>query len=124
MIDQCVNPACRTEFRLFNSGDLYAIDLPHRDPEHFWVCSACASKFNVSVDPMGIVSLVPRSELDPASPVHPHVNLRLVAHAARRMPWRRCVPAGLHPAVMDSGNREPGNRDGPTPAAHLQRLAL
>jgi hypothetical protein len=114
MINQCVNPACRIEFRLFNSGDLYAIDRPHGYPEYFWVCSTCASQFNVSVDPMGFVSLRPRSERDQEHSADPHVILRLVAHAARHMPWRRSVPAGLHPAVQDSGNR-----GGPTHAAHL-----
>ena len=114
MINQCVNPACRSEFKLFNSGDLYAIERTHGYPEYFWVCSTCASKFNVSVDPMGLVSLRPRSERDQASQVHPHANLRLVAHAARRMPWRRAVPADVHPAVRNSRERA-----GPTHGEYL-----
>jgi hypothetical protein len=111
MINQCVNPACRTEFRLFNSGDLYAVDRPHGYPEYFWVCSSCASKFNVSVDPMGLVSLRPRPEGHPASKVLAHSNLRLVAHATRRLPWRRAIPAGTHPDAASGG--------GPTHAVHL-----
>jgi hypothetical protein len=45
MVNSCVNPACRTQFRLLHSGDLYVIERPATATGLFWICSDCASSF-------------------------------------------------------------------------------
>jgi len=94
MVNCCVNPACRTELRLLSSGDLYAVERPHAQPEYFWLCSPCASRNVAWLDSAGRISVRPRSQTQPANPPNLRVSLRLVAHAVRRVPWRRAIPAG------------------------------
>lgn len=42
MIDCCANPACMTEFRFLNGGDLYALEREFENTQFFWVCPACS----------------------------------------------------------------------------------
>ena len=114
MVNCCVNPACRTELRLLNSGDLYAIEKPSADTEFFWICTNCSSRFNLCLDSMGMISLQPRGESEPTHPPQIQARLRLVARARRHMPWRHAVPAGVGPMTNNSGNW-----GAPTHSAHL-----
>ena len=62
MVSCCVNPACRTEFKLLNTGDLYALERRSADTEFFWLCSACVPVVALGLDAMGGVSVRPRSD--------------------------------------------------------------
>ena len=99
MVTCCANPACCNEFRLLNTGDLYAVDKPHAKSEYLRICSNCATHFTPHLDPMGMVSLRLRGEREPAQLPRVHATLRLVAHAVRRMPWRRAIPASARPVT-------------------------
>jgi hypothetical protein len=94
MISCCVNPACRAELKLFNTGELYVYERPTADTEFFWVCSACGPEVNVHLDPRGCVSVRPRSDINRAQPPHPDGHLRLVARPMKRVPWRNMMPFG------------------------------
>jgi hypothetical protein len=114
MVNCCANPACRTEFRLLDSGDLYAIERTSADTEFFWICSNCSSRFNLSLDSMGKVLLTPRGDREQPHTPQPQARLRLVARARRHMPWRHAVPAGVGPA-----SENPGDWGTSTHGAHL-----
>lgn len=94
MVNRCINPACPTEFRLLNSGDLYTVERPGSEAEFFWICSSCASRFNLFLDPTGVVSLRARANGEQNHPPLLKASLRLVAHARRHMPWHHAVPSG------------------------------
>jgi hypothetical protein len=91
MVNRCVNPACREEFKLLNAGDLYAHEKRYANTEFFWLCSSCTSRFDLRLDPLGRVTLRPRG--DRVLPPHPDGNLRLISRAVR--PARpNAVPSG------------------------------
>jgi hypothetical protein len=103
MISSCVNPACRTELKLLNMGYLYALEKRSADTEFFWLCSACALVVALGLDPMGGVSVRPRS--DACHPQLPHLDsrLRLVTRpSVERTPWHRSNRA--HGATFMSGS--------------------
>ena len=89
MVTSCVNPACRTEFRFLNIGNLYALERRSKDTEFFWLCSACVPVVALSLDPMGCVSVRPQSDAIRPQPPHPDGYLRLVAQRKLRTPWHR-----------------------------------
>jgi hypothetical protein len=60
MVSCCINPACCAEYRLFDGGELYAVERSV-GMEFFWLCPDCALVFAVYRDPMGQMSLKPRS---------------------------------------------------------------
>jgi len=93
MVNCCVNPACHTEFKLLSCGDLYALERRF-SAEFFWLCSACASRFDLYLDGMGCVSVRPRGDKGQGHPPQPDPNFRVVARAVRRVPWRHAIPAG------------------------------
>jgi hypothetical protein len=97
MVNSCVNPACRTQFRLLHSGDLYVIERPATATGLFWICSDCASSFRPYLNADGKVSFEPREDGAQERSPQLQATLRLVAHARRHMPWRHDVPAGLGP---------------------------
>ena len=92
MVNRCVNPACREEFKLLNAGDLYAHEKRSADTEFFWLCSTCASRFDLRLDPMGRVSLRPRGGRP--LPPHPEGLLRLVSRAVAPTPRSQAMPSG------------------------------
>jgi hypothetical protein len=73
---------CRTEFRILNPGDLYALERRSTDTEFFWLCSSCVSRVALSLDPIGCVSVRPQSDAVHPQPPHPDRYPRLVAQAA------------------------------------------
>src|SRR5579863_3730884 len=103
MVNVCVNPACGTEFRLLNTGDLYAIEKPSAQTEFFWICAECASRFSLYLDPEGVPVLRSRGDPEQTHPPRLQARLRLVAHARRHMPWQNAVPAGTGPRFDTSG---------------------
>ena len=72
MVSCCVNPACRAEFKLLNTGDLYALERRSADTEFFWLCFACALVVAPGLDAMGGVSVRTRS--DARHPQLPDLN--------------------------------------------------
>jgi hypothetical protein len=104
MVNRCANPVCRTEFRLLNSGDLYAIEEPNGTTEFVWICSNCASRFSLYLDPAGIVSLEPRGGRQQAHSPQLKASLRLAAHARHYLPWRHAIPASARLLHQHSGN--------------------
>jgi len=104
MVDCCINPACRADFKLLSGGDLYALERRSADTEFFWLCSECASVFDLSLDALGRVGVRQRGDRGEylRSP-HPEGNLRLVTRAVRSLPWRDDTPASERPMMEDSG---------------------
>jgi hypothetical protein len=86
MVSYCVNPACRTELRFLNTGDLYALERRSADTEFFWLCSACVPAVALSLDSKGCVSVRPQSDAVRPQPPHPDGYLRLVAQRKLRTP--------------------------------------
>jgi hypothetical protein len=105
MVDCCVNPECRADFRQFNSGDLYALERRAANTEFFWLCSECAPQFDLLLDVAGRLSFRPRGERGLRRPDNPDRNLRLVSRAATRNPWRDAVPADEPRAFRKFGER-------------------
>ena len=94
MISRCINPACDTEFKLYNSGTLYAHERRFTDTEFFWLCSQCAGHLVPYLDWDGRVTVMLRGDATSARPPHPDAGIRVVARPTARIPWRRAVPAG------------------------------
>ena len=103
MVSCCVNPACRTEFKLLNTGYLYALERRSANTEFFWLCSGCALVVALGLDAMGGVSVRPRSDAHRPHPPSLESRLRLVARSsAERIPWHRSNRA--HGATFTSGS--------------------
>jgi hypothetical protein len=85
MVQHCFNPACRQEFQLLQAGDLYALEWGSADTEFFWLCSDCASRFDIFVDGAGVVGL-----REHGSPTGTRTaregELRLISRCARSSP--------------------------------------
>lgn len=94
MVDRCLNPHCRVEFKVLSSGDLYAYERRWADTEFFWLCSTCAPRYDLRLDPDGRVRIQARSGLHHGLPPHPEGNLRLITRSARSLPPLRTVPSG------------------------------
>lgn len=94
MVDCCANPGCHADFRLFHSGDLYALERRSANTEFFWLCSECAPQFDLLLDVAGRLSFRPRGERVLRRPDNPDRNLRLVSRAATRNPWHDATPSG------------------------------
>ena len=94
MISRCVNPACHAEFKLYNSGTLYAHERRGANTEFLWLCAPCAAHLAPSLEPDGSVSVVPRAAVEGSHPPRPDASLRMVGRPMGRLPWRKTVPAG------------------------------
>lgn len=93
MVKHCINPACRAEFKVYNSGFLYAHERPSQDTEFFWLCSPCAAKFIPALDEDGNVSIRMRTSGVHFLPPRKGGDLRVISAPAQRLPWRRNAPA-------------------------------
>jgi hypothetical protein len=93
MVDCCANPGCHADFRLFNNGDLYALERPLENTEFFWVCSECAPQFDLMLEVDGRLSFRQRSDRMQARPANPDGTLRLISSSARRIAWRDTTPS-------------------------------
>jgi hypothetical protein len=95
MVKHCINPVCRAEFKLYNSGFLYAHERPSHDTEFFWMCSPCATRFIPALDETGKVAVRPRVGGMEFLPPRRDGDLRIVSSAPppQRMPWRQNAPA-------------------------------
>jgi hypothetical protein len=81
MVNNCVNPICRTAFRLLESGDLYALERQTANTEFFWLCPECASRFELHLNAWGGVVMRFRGEKGEDDLHLSDVSLSLVAHA-------------------------------------------
>lgn len=93
MLKHCINPGCGTEFKLFNTGYLYAHDRPGHDTEFYWLCAPCASSSALYLDLSDRVAMRPRSR-GTALPPRRGADLRLISAPSQRVPWQRNAPAG------------------------------
>lgn len=103
MVNRCVNPDCRTEFKVLSSGDLYAYERRWADTEFFWLCSACSPRYDLYLDPAGRVSMRPRSAIDHRPPADPDRNLRLITRSTRSMPRLQTVPSSERAPSYEEG---------------------
>jgi hypothetical protein len=92
MVKRCVNLRCREEFKLLNGGDLYALERRSANTEFFWLCSACACAYELSLDLTGCVSVRELSLVHRVPPPHPDANLRLISRMMRLRP--NTLPSG------------------------------
>jgi len=104
MVNRCLNPDCRMEFRLLNAGDLYAYESRRSDTEFFWLCSTCASRLELYVDALGSVSVRARNAVERMPPPHPDGGLRLVSRSSRPLPRPETVPAGERKPPLPVGH--------------------
>jgi hypothetical protein len=86
MVQHCFNPACHQDFQLLYAGDLYALERGSADTEFFWLCIACASRFDLFVDDSGTISLSDRRAARIAARTPPQGELRLISRCARPAP--------------------------------------
>lgn len=80
MVRCCINSACHAEFTVLSGGAVYAYERPSADTEFFWLCSACAPKFELYLDSKGCVLVRERNNLIHPQPPDPDRRLRLVVH--------------------------------------------
>lgn len=102
MLNRCINPICRAEFKLLGSGDFYKLELRAANREFFWICPECSERFDLSLDEMNRVTVRPRSDRNVTCSLNPEANLRLMAHTERPM---KAFPGGEREA---SDNSVPG----------------
>jgi hypothetical protein len=59
MLDQCLNPACRTSFRYLYDGRIFTVEhcvtsadtlKTDRQIEHYWLCGECSKSMKVVVE--------------------------------------------------------------------------
>lgn len=90
MVSSCANPLCRTEFKLLNTGDIYAFERRSANTEFFWLCSACVPVVSLCLDAAGGVSVRPRTERCRRQSSYLDDRLRLVVPTPMRSsPWHR-----------------------------------
>jgi len=106
MVDCCANPGCNEDFRLFNSGDLYALERRSANTEFFWLCSECAPQFDLLLSATGHLSFRPRSDGRQARSADPGSTLRLVSSATHRLPRRNTIPADEPRAFRKLGEQD------------------
>lgn len=94
MVKYCINPDCRVEFKVYNSGYLYAHERPSHDTEFFWLCSPCATRLIPALDEAGCVVIRPRTAGMNFLPPRRCGDLRVLSAPAQRLPWRKNAPAG------------------------------
>ena len=78
MVDRCINPACVEKWRLFSTGEVYALEIHAQNTEFFWLCPRCAPQFAVRLDPSASVVAIPRSQATYAQPPNRDHDLRLI----------------------------------------------
>jgi hypothetical protein len=105
VVDCCANPGCDADFRLFHSGDLYALERHTADTEFFWLCSECAPQYDLLLSAEGRVSFHPRSEGRRGRPANPDSTLRLVSSDTHGFPWGNSTPVDGPRALRKLGER-------------------
>lgn len=94
MVNHCSNSDCRAEFKVLREGDLYAYERRSNNTEFFWMCFACAAKFEMYLDPTGCVSIRLKTAVNRAQPPHPDGSLRLISHSIQPTHRTDTVPSG------------------------------
>ncbi len=106
MVSRCVNPSCKSEFWLLNTGDLYALERREADTEFFWLCSDCGKDHTLTVDARGQVTVCPRAEVGHFRPPSREYDLRLLARPVLsrvHLPEARPGDRPHTPAYMRTG---------------------
>ncbi len=102
MIDCCANPACTTEFRFLNGGDLYALEREFENTHFFWVCPACCRFLILRLGRDCGVFAEPRSGSGTSGfsyPPREEACLKLVY----RQPRLLCTGESKGPALVQTG---------------------
>jgi hypothetical protein len=81
------------EFKVFSPGELYMYERRSAEAEFFWLCSACAARYDLYLDRSGRVSLRARSAVHHGVPPHPDGNLRVITRSTRSVPRLRTIPS-------------------------------
>jgi hypothetical protein len=117
MVSRCFNPGCQTEFRLLNTGDLYAFERRSADTEFFWLCSACVPSVSLFLDLTSSVAVGGKLIAGLRQRPIPDSRLRLVYSPLERIPWLRArVARELTPLRKcfyrncPAGTSDPANR--------------
>jgi hypothetical protein len=93
LVNRCTNPHCCIEFKVLSSGDLYAYERRSAETEFYWLCSACASRYDLYPDRSGRVSVKPRGAVHHDLSPRPDGNLRLVTRSTRSLPRLQTMPS-------------------------------
>jgi hypothetical protein len=104
MVNPCINPACQAEFRLLRVGDVYAVERPNAKTELVWICSVCASDFELAFDPAGVLSVSRRTGRKESLPVSPHGTFRCVEQGVGGIALHRSAARSDNPAAVPSGD--------------------
>jgi hypothetical protein len=99
----CVNPNCTAGHKFLRIGDVYAIEGPGAKTECVWICSVCASSFDVSLNSQG-VALVTRHTANPQPPPPAGFKLSLVARGEQGVPLQPSASMTANPANEQSGD--------------------
>jgi hypothetical protein len=89
MVSRCVNPACCAELKVFNTGNLYALERRSANTEFFWLCPDCVPVVDLYLDCEERVSVRPRTNKERREPPHREHRLRLVSRVVGGIPWER-----------------------------------
>jgi hypothetical protein len=73
---------------------LYALERRSRDTEFFFLCSNCAGRYDLYLDPAGGVSIRPRGTAYRGLPTHSEEGLRVVTRSTSSLPRLKTVPSG------------------------------
>ena len=95
MVNRCSNRDCRAEFKVLNGGDLYAYERRSADTEFFWLCSVCASGYDLYLDPKGRIEVRARNPAHQGRPPHPDGSLRLISRSIRPTLRPNTMPSGV-----------------------------
>jgi len=87
MIDQCMNPECKSKSKPLTDGNLYSLERRSRNTEFFWLCGECSQSLLPSVDVNGEVSVAHRTLRRRRTPPNLDRDLRTVAQFGESAPW-------------------------------------
>jgi len=104
MDNPCINPTCQAEFRLLRVGDVYAVERPYAEAELVWICSACASDFELAFDPAGVLSVSRRSSIKGRLPLSPYGTFRLVELGVGGIALQSSADRSINPATGRTGD--------------------
>lgn len=104
MVNRCVNPHCRLEFKVLSSGDLYAHERHPEATEFYWLCSTCAAHYDLYLDRSGRVSIRARGTTHHHGlPPHGDSKLRLVTRTSRSVPRLQTIPSSEQSSSFAAG---------------------
>jgi hypothetical protein len=103
MVNCCVNPGCIAGHKLLRIGDVYAIERLGARTEYVWICSTCASGYEVCLDATGAAMVGHRSG-EGAQPPNSYARLYLLKRGARGVPLESSALCSADPVIQGSGD--------------------